>query len=74
MNPLEEATLEELIDEVKRRHKAVLIIGIMDPKVDDGCEDCLMHYSGGFTTALGLAVRARDTLRSRASEDDEDDD
>lgn len=56
MSPLEEATTEELIDELKRRFPCLIIGGEKAGKLDDTFEGIVRVY-GGLTVPLGLYAR-----------------
>ena len=81
MNPLELATVDELIEELERRHDAVVVLRESETD-DDGTVTCL-RFSGGLSRAVGMASRAQhewiaDSIMERreekaAAEPDEDD-
>ena len=58
MNALEAATLDELVDEVARRHKAILLVYVTDHHREAEVERFGVCYQGGFTVCCGLAARA----------------
>lgn len=79
MSPLEEATTAELMDELERRYKYVLLVATKATKNDDDFDDTEVYYTGGLIPAIGLSVRARSFFNAKANasalgdEDNEDD-
>lgn len=59
--PLERFSTYDLIEEVRRRYEAVLVVTIED----DGDGQLFdFSFTGGHTQALGMATRARDAILS----------
>lgn len=80
MNPLEEATTQQLFDELKRRTRHVLLAYVQPTGGPENEEDYHLVYGGGLTACIGLAERARAMLvadscdEMRLMDDDEEDD
>jgi hypothetical protein len=69
-------TTEELIDELIKRHKALIIVRELASPTGSGRTQTFYEYAGGLNTALGLAERARADIVETALQEgpiDEDD-
>jgi hypothetical protein len=66
MDFLEAATNDELVGELARRFPALVVAGVRPAPEGADDESFLLTYHGGFTAALGLAVRAAAVLRRDA--------
>ena len=73
-NELYDVTTEALIDELMRRHKALLVVREKDSPTDSTRTQTLFDYSGGLNAALGMAVRAQADIEAAAMDGDDDDD
>ena len=60
--------MEELFNEIKRRHDGVLIVTIADAKNDEAMEQFGIYLKGGLMLAIGMAdfalVRSRSLLHT----------
>lgn len=76
MNELEQSTTDELVCELERRFTSTLVVTVGPMKGDPDGEDFEMSYSGGLTTAVGMAARTLGRLRVMGGETSpvEDDD
>lgn len=57
-NPLSEASDDDLLNELKRRHHAVLLCtldNLHSPNPDIGDELCKTFFDGGLYTCVGMA-------------------
>ena len=72
-NPLALFTMEELVDEIKSRHSAILLATLQDHKTDNGSTVVNRWFSGSRITALGLAEVMRTFLSSAFVDHDPDD-
>lgn len=70
---LDEATVEQLFDELAKRFTSVIFAGVRPLPRDDDQEQFHISFSGGLTAAIGLAVRTRRDLL-KATDDAEDGD
>jgi hypothetical protein len=60
-NPLELASTDELVAELKRRHSAVLVVAERQSR-ETGYDESSVIFSGGTNAAMGMAMRARVVL------------
>lgn len=67
------ATVAELVDELRRRYDATLILGLRPSKVGDDGEFHLL-YHGGVTQCIGMAERARSRLTNACNKQGDADD
>lgn len=69
-------SLDDLVDEIKRRTRISLVCYEMNPPNGESQDklDSYLNYSGGLNGALGLAVQIQDQLlrKSRRELVDED--
>ncbi len=66
---LEEATVEELVDELHRRFSyGLLVAGIAPSKNNPDLEDFGVFRRGGVTLAVGIAERCRDLIEREINE------
>jgi len=66
VSDLELTPTDDLIDELFRRHSAVLIVRQMPVKTTNQ-DDTLIDYCGGLNTAIGMATRASGVLTAKAA-------
>lgn len=67
-----DATESQLIDELKRRNNAVVVITERDALGSSGCVPdtfFTVDYRGGFTTVFGLVCRAKARLEGYINRD-----
>lgn len=80
MSTLDMATKSELINELNRRCKAVVVITLSEPRLKGDDEEVFScAWNGGYTTALGMVARLDsymklDAITENRSIDDNDDD
>lgn len=67
-------TTADLLEELNRRHKAILIVREMISPHDANKTDTLIEYDGGLNVAVGMAERARHRLLGQAKLIDDEDD
>jgi hypothetical protein len=75
MDALDQATTEQLIEQLKQRCGALLIASIkpLDGLVDEKASRVTLFWSGGIITCLGLAEYAKSEIKCAAlCGDDED--
>jgi hypothetical protein len=71
-SPLETATTEELIEELRKRHKAILVTWI--PRNNRGEQETQkVEFYGGFWRCMGLAEQAAFDMKSGKFSDEDDD-
>lgn len=68
MNPLEEMTLEDIVAEIGRRYKHVVVVAEGEAKGSPGENQIFHTYAGGLSGAIGLVERYRGQLRAWAKE------
>ncbi len=79
MSTLDMATKSELINELNRRCKAVVVITLSEPRLKGDEEVFSCAWNGGYTTALGMVARLDSYMKldsvseNRSIEDDDDD-
>lgn len=68
MEPLEQATTSQLLDELAKRHTGVIFCAIrpdeedVDPEDPEEGDELRFYYRGGLTLAYGLCKRFRRLL------------
>ena len=59
MNELERATVDELLEELAKRHTGLVVIQLKDTPGSPDEEEYDFIYFGGFALAMGLVERTR---------------
>ena len=59
MNPIQMATTDELIDELRNRFAALLIVTERDAEGEKDCAENAVFFKGSLPHALGLADASR---------------
>lgn len=70
MNDIDYITSEDMIDELKRRHEAIVIIGLID--LDSDRVSYMFSHQGGLVKCLGLVEYASTKLRHDIIEGEDD--
>ena len=70
MDPLEQATDDELVDELKNRYQGLLVLGCRDAPGDESFEQFCVWTKGGPTMLRGIVERGRDDIRKSLHSDD----
>jgi hypothetical protein len=65
MNDLEQATTDELIDELYKRFPTMIFAGMREAPGDTDADQRLLIHKGNVFTNLGMAVVACGALRRR---------
>lgn len=66
MNPLEAATSDELVEELRRRYPSLLVAGVRVCPGDENAEEFCHWWFGGITTAIGIADRLKVKMHGAA--------
>ena len=67
---LHEYTIDELYDELKKRHEAIVLIGFSS--LDDRRELFDFRWHGGLVACMGLLARAQVRLNACVLDDSQD--
>lgn len=67
---LELATTDELVCELQKRMPQLIVAGLEPPSGGERNAGFRFWWRGGYTTAIGLAARARRLLMRWADEDE----
>lgn len=65
MNPLQMVPTEVLIEELKKRHYALVIVGVLVNENTGVSGSHVCHWSGPNALAIGLTALANDFLRKK---------
>lgn len=70
MNDLDYITSADMIDELRRRHEAIVIVGMID--LDSDRIAYILSHHGGLVKCLGLVEYASTKLRHDIIEDEDE--